>query len=219
MLGVDSNKLTTQQTISKSILGLTISSPITIEPGECSNNIVETLCLANIHERVENGKKSFSAPARSPVLPIQVGELSSTTSLTYLTLSVSSSTVYSTCLDGKCPDSPTMDGLMVGTSSDGLAVAPVEFISARFYSDGPAVALLELNGSSFNRASFDEVTVVPSKTNLANLQLLKGRFLAETGFVDFGVNNVDKVGSVSSELLFQGADNKGARQIVVAESG
>nr|POE58164.1 hypothetical protein CFP56_21441 [Quercus suber] len=94
----------------------------------------------------------------------------------------------------------------------------MEFISAWFYFDGPAVALLELNGSSSNGASFNEVTVVPGKIDLANLQLSKGRFLAEMGFVDFGVNNVDKIGSGSSELLFQGVDNEGTRQIVVGES-
>nr|POE83213.1 hypothetical protein CFP56_53802 [Quercus suber] len=218
-LGVDSNKLTTQQTICKSGLGPTSSSPITIEPRECSNNIVEPLCSTDIHERVgesplvtpmsprrptqvvgglvrtqkdwvqaENGRKSFSVPPEEELI------------------------------DGICPDNPAVDGLLVATSSDGPAAALVEFISAEFYSNGTAVALLELNGSSSNEASFNKVTVVLSKIDLANLQLLKGRFFAETGFMDFGVNNVDKAGSVSSEFLFQGADNEGTRQTVVGGS-
>jgi len=37
--------------------------------------------------------------------------------------------------------------------------------------------------------------------------------------VDFGVNSVDKVGSESSVLLIQGADNKGTRSIDMGEFG
>ena len=37
--------------------------------------------------------------------------------------------------------------------------------------------------------------------------------------MDFGVNSVNKVGSVRSELLIQGADNKGTRQMDDGENG
>ena len=43
--------------------------------------------------------------------------------------------------------------------------------------------------------------------------------LSVAGSVDLGVNSVDKVGSESSVLLIQGADNKGTRPIDVIEIG
>ena len=62
--------------------------------------------------------------------------------------------------------------------------------------------------------------MAPGNTIPANSHISKGRSLADSlkglssaGFVDFGVNSVDKVGSVRSELLIQGADNKGTRQM------
>ena len=39
------------------------------------------------------------------------------------------------------------------------------------------------------------------------------------GFMDFGVNSVDKVGSESSVLLIQGVDDKCTRLIDVVEFG
>ena len=43
--------------------------------------------------------------------------------------------------------------------------------------------------------------------------------LLVAGFVDFGVNSVDKIRSESSVLLIQGADNKGTKPIDVVEIG
>nr|POF19522.1 hypothetical protein CFP56_47702 [Quercus suber] len=117
--------------------------------------------------------------------------------------------VVATSSDG--PAATQLEIISTGFSSDGAAVAPMEIIFAGFCSDGPAVALSELSGYSSNGASFDEAAVVPSNIDLANLQLSKGRFLAETGFVDFRVNK-------SSEPLSQGADNEGTRQTVNGKS-
>ena len=85
---------------------------------------------------------------------------------------------------------------------------------------------MELYGSSSIGLSSEDFAVVPSNTVLANSHISKGRSLADSlkglsgaGFVDFGVNSVDKVGSVRSELLIQGADNKGTRQMDVGEIG
>ena len=113
-------------------------------------------------------------------------------------------------------DSPVMDGLEVGTSSNGPTTALMEFkgiLSAGFNSDEPVVAQIELYGSCSIGLSSDDFVVVPGKIVLANSHLLKGRFLADilkglsgAGFMDFGVNSVDKVGSVRSELLIQRAD-------------
>ncbi|KAF3966001.1 hypothetical protein CMV_009871 [Castanea mollissima] len=64
------------------------------------------------------------------------------------------------------------------------------------------------------------------KTDKVNSQLSKGIFLANilksmsaAGFVDFGVNSKDKVGSECSVLLIQGVDNKGTRSIDMGEIG
>ena len=49
-------------------------------------------------------------------------------------------------VSGLDPNSPAVDGLVVGTSTDGPAESSLEFegmFSARFRSDGPAVAQLE----------------------------------------------------------------------------
>ena len=85
---------------------------------------------------------------------------------------------------------------------------------------------MELYGSSSIGLSSEDFAVVPSNTVLANSHISKGRSLADSlkglsgaGFVDFGVNSVDKVGSVRSELLIQGADNKGTRQMDDGEIG
>ena len=102
--------------------------------------------------------------------------------------------------------SPAVDVLEVRTSSDDPAAALMECISAGFNSDGPAVAQMELNGNSSNGSSSDEFALVLSELSAAD-------------FMDFGVNGVDKVGSVSSELLIQGADNKGTRQMDDGEIG
>ena len=127
------------------------------------------------------------------------------------------------------PDSPAMDSLEVGTSSNGPAATSMEFkriLSAGFNSDGPTVAQMELYGSSSIGLSSDDFVVVPGKTVLVNSHLSKGRFLADilkglssAGFMDFGVNSVDKVGSVRSQLWIQWANNNGTRQIDVGEIG
>ena len=256
-LGVGSNKLAAQQTVSKSSLGPITFCPKTFLPRECSNNLVELISSANFHVKVgesslvtptssgmptqvaggpvrpqkvwvqaENGGKSFSGPPRSLVLPIQVGESSSSPSLTPLALSVTPTIAHSSGLNGKSPDSPAVDVLEVRTNSNDLAAAPMECISAGFNSDRPMVAHMELNGNSSNGSSSDEFALVSSKIDMANSQLSKSSFLADiihrlsgANFVDFRVNSVDKVGSVSSELLIQGVDYKGTKQIDVGESG
>ena len=135
----------------------------------------------------------------------------------------------SSCLDGKSSDNLAVEGLEVGTSSDGPVVAPMEInrISiAGFNSVGLTVAQMVLNGSSSDGFSSDDSMMVPGKTDMANLQLSKGIFsvdilkrLLVAGLVDFGVNSMDKVGSESSMLLIQGMDNKGTRSIDMGEIG
>ena len=135
----------------------------------------------------------------------------------------------SSCLDGKSSDNLAVEGLEVGTSSDGPVVAPMEInrISiARFNFVGLTVAQMVLNGSSSDGFSSDDSMMVPGKTDMANLQLSKGIFsvdilkrLSVAGLVDFGVNSMDKVGSESSVLLIQRADNKGTRSIDMGEIG
>ena len=68
--------------------------------------------------------------------------------------------------------------------------------------------------------------MAPGKTNKVNLQLSKGIFLANilkrllvTGFMDFGVNSEDKLGSECSVLMIQGVDNKGTRSIDMDKIG
>ena len=129
------------------------------------------------------------------------------------------------CLDGNSSDSHEVDGLEVGTSSDGPVVAPME-ISVGFNSVSPVVAQMVLNGSFGDGFSFDDSSMVTGKTDMANSQLSKGIFLANilkrlsvTGLMDFGVKSVDKVGSESSMLLIQGMDNKGTRSIDMGEIG
>ena len=107
------------------------------------------------------------------------------------------------CLGGISSDSHEVDGLEVGTSSDGPMVAPME-ISARFNSVGPAKAQMVLNGSFGDGFSSDDSLMVTGKTDMANSQLSKGIFLADilkrlsvAGFVNFGVNRVDKIGRAS----------------------
>ena len=85
---------------------------------------------------------------------------------------------------------------------------------------------MELNGSSSDGSNSVDFTMVPGKTDMVNLQLSKGIFLADilkrllaAGFMDFGVNSVDKVGSECGVLLIQGADNKGTRPIDMGEIG
>ena len=126
-------------------------------------------------------------------------------------------------------DSPAVDGLEVGTCSNGPTAASMEFkgsLSARFRFDGPAVAQMDLYGSPSSGLSFKDFAVVPGNTIPTNSHFSKGRSLADSlkglssaGFVDFGVNSVDKVGSVRSELLILGADNKGTRQMDDGEIG
>ena len=135
----------------------------------------------------------------------------------------------SSCLDGKSSDNLAVEGLEVGTSSDGPVVAPMEInrISiAGFNFVGLTVAQMVLNGSSSDGFSSDDSMMVPGKTDMANLQLSKGIFsvdilkrLLVAGLVDFGVNSMDKVGSESSVLLIQRADNKGTRSIDMGEIG
>lgn len=60
--------------------------------------------------------------------------------------SVSPRSSLSLKVSGLDPNSPAVDGLVVGTSTDGPAESSLEFegmFSARFRSDGPAVAQLE----------------------------------------------------------------------------
>nr|POE96217.1 hypothetical protein CFP56_65296 [Quercus suber] len=119
--------------------------------------------------------------------------------------------VNSSCFDGSSFNSLAVARLEVGISSDGLAVAPMEVncnFSVGFNFYGLAVAQMELNCSSFNEFSFDDFAVALGKTNMANSQLSKGIFLPSilkrlsvVGFVDFGVNSVNKIGSESSVLL------------------
>ena len=85
---------------------------------------------------------------------------------------------------------------------------------------------MELNGSSSDGSNSVDFTMVPGKTDMVNLQLSKGIFLADilkrllaAGFMDFGFNSVDKVGSECGVLLIQGADNKGTRPIDMGEIG
>ena len=135
----------------------------------------------------------------------------------------------SSYLDVKSSDNLAVEGLEVGTSSDGPVVAPMEInrISiAGFNFVSLIVAQMLLNGSSSDGFSSDDSTMVPGKTDMANLQLSKGIFLANilkrllvARLVDFGVNSTDKVGSESSVLLIQGADNKGTRSIDMGEIG
>ena len=135
----------------------------------------------------------------------------------------------SSCLDGKSSDNLVVERLEVGTSSDGPVVAPMEInriFIAGFNSVGLTVAQMVLNGSSSDGFSSDDSMMVPGKTDMANLQLSKGIFsvdilkrLLVAGLVDFGVNSMDKVGSESSVLLIQRADNKGTRSIDMREIG
>ena len=118
-----------------------------------------------------------------------------------------------------------MDGLEVGTSSDGPVVALME-ISAGLNSVSPAVAQMVLSGSFGDGFNSDDSSMVTGKTDMVNSQLSKGIFLADilkrllvAGLVDFGVKSVDKVGSESSVLLIQGMDNKGTRLIDMGEIG
>ena len=85
---------------------------------------------------------------------------------------------------------------------------------------------MDLYGSPSSGLSFEDFAVVPGNTIPTNSHFSKGRSLADSlkglssaGFVDFGVNSVDKVGSVRSELLILGADNKGTRQMDDGEIG
>ena len=66
LLGVGSNKLAAQQTISKSSSGPITVSPNTFEPGECSYKLVEPLPSADIYKKV--GESPLVTPT-SPRLP------------------------------------------------------------------------------------------------------------------------------------------------------
>ena len=135
----------------------------------------------------------------------------------------------SSCLDRINSDSTAVDGLEFGTSSDGLEVAPMEinsFFSAGFNSNGHEVAQMDLYGTSPDGFNSDDFTMALSKTDMVISQLSKGIFLADilkrlsvAGFVNFGVNRVDNVGSECSVLLFQGVDNKGTRLLDMGEIG
>ena len=102
-------------------------------------------------------------------------------------------------------DSITVDGLEFGASSDGLEVAPMEinsFFFAGFNSNGHEVAQMDLYGTSLDGFNFDDFTMVLGKNDMVISQLSKGIFFADilkrlsvAGFVDFGVNRVDNVGS------------------------
>nr|POE58301.1 disease resistance protein rps4 [Quercus suber] len=145
---------------------------------------------------------------------------------------------------GTDPDSPAMDGLVIGTSIDGPAATPLKFegfISAGFNSDGPKVVQME--NFLVPPRSFVSVTVIgldPDSPAMAGLEIgtssnglaealmeFKGTLTAGSNsdgpavaqLEFFGVNCVDKAGSVSSELLFQGTDNEGTRQIDVENTG
>ncbi|XP_075653735.1 uncharacterized protein LOC142624110 [Castanea sativa] len=81
---------------------------------------------------------------------------------------------------------------------------------------------MELNSSSSDGFSFDDSAVALGKIDMIDPQLLMVIFLAnvlkrlsDAGFVDFGVNGVDKVGSESSVHLIQGVDDKYTRPIDV----
>ena len=133
----------------------------------------------------------------------------------------------SSCLDRINSDSIAVDGLEFGTSSDGLKVAPMEinsFFSTGFNSNGHEVAQMDLYGTSPDGFNFDDFTMVLGKTDMVISQLSKCIFLADIlkrlsvmGFVNFGVNRVDNVGSECSVLLFQGANNKGTRLLDMGE--
>nr|POE75833.1 hypothetical protein CFP56_05103 [Quercus suber] len=131
----------------------------------------------------------------------------------------------SSCLNGKSSDSPAVYGLEVGVPVEEPMVINSLSI-AGFNSVGPAVAQMVLNGSSSDGFSSNDSTMVLGKTDMANPQLSKGIFLADilkrlsvVGIVDFGVKSVDKVGSESSVLLIQGANNKGTGSIDMGEYG
>lgn len=119
----------------------------------------------------------------------------------------------------------SMAQMEIGISSDGLALAPME-VNCNFFDgfnfDRLAVAQMELNSSSFDGFSFDDSVVALGKIDMIDPQLLMVIFLAyvlkrpsDAGFVDFGVNGVDKVGSESSVHLIQGMDDKYTRPIDV----
>ncbi|KAF3953827.1 hypothetical protein CMV_020760 [Castanea mollissima] len=103
---------------------------------------------------------------------------------------------FNSCHDRISSDNTVVDGLEFGTSSDGLEVAPMEY-------------------KSFSSAGFNSYGHEGAKTDLYDIL----KRLSAAGFVDFGVNRVDKAGSECSVLLFQGVDNKGTRLLDMSEIG
>ena len=163
-LGVGSNKLAAQQIISKSCLGTITVSPNTFEPGECSYKLVGPIPSADIYEKVGESplvtSTSFGmstqvvgGPVRSQLDWVQA-------ELGGKSFSVRLRSSDNLTVIGIDPDSPTVDGLEVGTSSDGLVAAPMEFksnFSAGFNSDRLAVAQME--SFSVPPRSSDSLTV------------------------------------------------------------
>ena len=83
--------------------------------------------------------------------------------------SVSPRNSVSLTVSGSDSDSPTVDGLEVGTYSSFPTAAPMEFkgsLCAGFRTDGPAVAQMVLFGNPSSRLSFEDFTGIPGNTVL-----------------------------------------------------
>ncbi|KAL0008930.1 hypothetical protein SO802_010432 [Lithocarpus litseifolius] len=138
---------------------------------------------------------------------------------------------FNCCLDRLSSDSTAVDGLEFGTSSDGLEVAPLEInssFSAGFNSTGHEVAQMDLFGPFLGGFNSVDFTMVLGKTDTVISQISKAIFMADilkrlsvAGFVDFGVNRVDKVGSEIGQpnRVDKGVDNKGTRLLDMGEIG
>nr|POE50893.1 hypothetical protein CFP56_31898 [Quercus suber] len=246
--GVGSSKLTAQQTLSKSNSGPITLSPNTFEPGECSYKPVEPIPSADIYE------KSGECPLvtlKCSGLPMQVAEGLVRSQLDWVlaeiggkSFSVPLRSSHSLTVTGRDPNSPAMDGLVIGTSINGPAAAPLEFegfIFVGFNSDGPEVVQMEnFLVPPRSSVSLTATGLDPDSPAMARLEIgtssngpaealmeFKGTLTAGSNSngpaaaqLEFlGVNCVDKAGSVSSELLIQGTNNEGTRQIDVGEMG
>ena len=100
------------------------------------------------------------------------------------------------------------------------------FFSTGFYSYSHEVVQMGTYGRSPDGFNSNDFTQSLGKTNMVISQLSKGIFLVDilkrlsnAGFVDFGVNRGDKIGSECSVLLFHGVDNKGTRRLDMGEVG
>ena len=122
--------------------------------------------------------------------------------------------VSRSCSDGISSDSLMVAGIEVGINSNGFV--------AKLMEDNNSC----LDGKSFNSTAVNGLEVGTNSDGLVvasmeiNCIFSTGfNFGGHAGFVDFGVNSVDKVGSECSVLLIQGADNKGTRPIDMGEIG